>query len=206
MVKTALLLRRARQGDIDAFAALFEPLRARIYAVACRLVGSTDAEDVVMDTFVRAWQALPAFKGSSALGPWLCRIARNKAIDHLRRSRVRRAHVTELEDIGNLRADDTDMDSRTPADELLRRELQSDLRRAVEKLPEIYRQVLLLRYADELSYAEIAVAAGISMGTVMSRLFNAKRKLRAVWTDLTDAPKGGRHENLETTPEQERPA
>ena len=59
-VKTGLLLRRARRGDIDAFAELFDPLRGRIYAVAYRYVGPADAEDVVMDTFVQAWQALPA--------------------------------------------------------------------------------------------------------------------------------------------------
>ena len=175
----AALLARARNGDIEAFAELFEPLRAKAVAVAARIVGPDRAEDVAMDAFLQAWKALPAFGGRSSLSTWLLRIARNRALDVLRAENVRRAEPLDAPDEDGRARPLPDLTADTPAQIVERRDLTSCVERALETLPPMHRQCLLHRYADDLSYAEIAAATGVSIGTVMSRLFNARRKLKA---------------------------
>jgi RNA polymerase sigma-70 factor (ECF subfamily) len=178
-------LRQAQNGDMDAFAALFEPLRARIYAVAFRLVGPDDAEDVVMDTYLKAWRALPRFAGRSSLSTWLCGIARNQSLDLIRRRQVRnRGRVANKDDEDRV-AEVDDPTQTGPLDTMQSTEDQALCQRALAALPEIHRNALLLRYVDGLSYQEIAAALDISMGTTMSRLFNARRKLRQQVESLT---------------------
>ena len=164
---------------MDAFVELFEPLRGKMHAVASRLVGADDAEDAVMDTFLKAWKALPRFDGRASLSTWLYRIAYNQSLDLIRRRKFRngrRAFGKEA-DAALLHA--TDATQPDASDALVRGEAVGEVRQAMALLPDAHRAVLLLRYADDLSYAEIAAATGVSVGTVMSRLFNAKRKLKA---------------------------
>ena len=173
------LMAKARNGDREAFAELFEPLRAKVFSVAYRLVGPDNADDVVMETYLKAWQAIPRFSGRSALMTWLYRIARNCAVDHIRaRRRRHESSLTELEsDNGELTwiADET----QKAADVLVAgSELAAEVQEALSRLSDEHRTVLLLRYADGLSYMDIGAATNVSIGTVMSRLFNAKRKLR----------------------------
>lgn len=174
------LLDQAKRGDMEAFTRLFEPLRPRVFAVACRLVGPNDAEDVVMDTFLRAWKALPAFRGGSSLKTWLLRIARNRSLDV-----IRARHGGAMQSIGDEDAPAdvrnlTDAAQPLPGEELEVREMVGVLDSALGRLDPVHRATVLLRYADGLSYAEIAAATGVHIGTVMSRLFNGKRKLRAL--------------------------
>jgi RNA polymerase sigma-70 factor (ECF subfamily) len=176
---SAILRGKAQNGDIEAFTELFEPMRATVFSVAYRLVGPDSADDVVMETYLKAWQAIPRFTGRSSLKTWLYRIAHNCAIDHIRvRQRRRENSLTDMEsDNGELTwiADET----QKPADELVAgSELAAGVQQALGRLSAEHRTALLLRYADGLSYADIAVTTGVSIGTVMSRLFNAKRKLR----------------------------
>jgi RNA polymerase sigma-70 factor (ECF subfamily) len=178
-------LRQAQNGDMDAFAALFEPLRARIYAVAFRLVGPDDAEDVVMDTYLKAWRALPRFAGRSSLSTWLCGIARNQSLDLLRRRQVRNRGRVANKDSEDRVAEVDDPTQTGPLDAMQSVEDQALCQRALAALPEMHRHALLLRYVDGLSYQEIAAALDISMGTTMSRLFNARRKLRQQVESLT---------------------
>jgi len=77
-------LERARKGDVEAFAEVFEALRPLVFSVANRLVGPNDAEDVVMETYLKAWQGLPRFRGKSSLKTWLYRISRNCSLDFIR--------------------------------------------------------------------------------------------------------------------------
>lgn len=170
---------------MDAFAALFEPLRARIYAVAFRLVGPDDAEDVVMDTYLKAWRALPRFAGRSSLSTWLCGIARNQSLDLIRRRKVRHRGRVADRDSEDRVAEVDDPTQTGPLDAMQSLEDQALCRRALAALPEPHRHALLLRYVDGLSYLEIAAALDISMGTTMSRLFNARRKLRQQVETLT---------------------
>jgi len=175
----AALLARARSGDIEAFARLFEPLRAKVVAVAGRIVGPDRAEDVAMDAFLQAWKALPGFGGRSSLSTWLLRIARNRALDVLRAEHVRRAEPLDAPDEDGRPRPMADATAATPAEIVERRDLTVCFERALDALPPIHRQCLLHRYVDGLSYAEVAAATGVSIGTVMSRLFNARRKLKA---------------------------
>lgn len=179
---TKELLNRARQGDAEAFATVFESLRPAVLAVARRLVGSHDAEDVTMETFLKAWQALPTFDGRAKLKSWLYRIAHNCAIDLLRR-RQRRREVTPTEEEADGAWIESlpDPELRHPADTIAADEQRQEMNAALAKVPLAQRTALLLRYRDGLSYGEIAAAMEIPLGTVMSRLYNGKRMLRNVW-------------------------
>lgn len=176
-VKTRL--EQARQGNMDAFAELFEPLRPKVHAVACRLVGPQDAEDIVMDTFLKAWQALPGFRGEASLHTWLVRIARNRCLDVIR---SRRAQPLKFEmdapaPGGEAPVQIHDPGQATPAELAANRLDTRTAKTALAALDDVHREALLLRYEDGLSYAEIAAAQGVRIGTVMSRLFHARRKL-----------------------------
>ena len=172
-------LTRAQHGDAEAFASAFEALRPVVFAVAARLVGPDDAEDVTMETFLRAWQAVNQFNGRASLKSWLYRIAHNCAIDALRRRKRRREVHPEPDEAGRDPLEQVaDTAAAHPAEALERQEAGGQLDRALQKVPEEHRLVLLLRYGDGLSYSEIAAATGLPIGTVMSRLFNGKRKLR----------------------------
>ena len=172
------LVGKARLGDMDAFAAVFEGMRADVYKVAYRLVGADDANDIVMDAFLKAWQAIPRFVGRSSLRTWLYRITYNCAIDYLR-SRQRRGEesLSSGSEESGVRevADET---SGRPDEIVAGRELAEEMALALSLLPYEHRVTLELRYSDGLNYLEIASATGVSVGTVMSRLFNGKRKLR----------------------------
>ena len=173
------LLRRAKAGDVEAFAELFESLRPVVFSVAYRVVGPNDADDVVMESYLKAWRALPRFNERSSLKTWLFRIARNCALDAIR-SRNRRHEEPRPDGEDGVRGISEMADDRqpSPAEDLIAADLKAEVQEAVRQLDDIHRTALLLRYTDRLSYAEIAAATGVSMGTVMSRLFNAKRKLR----------------------------
>jgi len=178
-------LEKAQHGDAEAFAGAFETLRPSVFAVACRLAGPDDAEDVVMDTYLRAWQALPNFEGRASLKSWLYRIAFNCATDlRRRRKRSPEVRVEPADDGQDAMERVADPEAVLPGEVLEADETRAQLARALRQLPEDHRVVLELRYMDGLSYAEIAAATGIGIGTVMSRLFNAKRKLQRVVAEM----------------------
>ena len=170
---------KARKGDAEAFAGAFEALRPSVFVVACRLAGPDDAEDVVMETYLRAWQALPGFEGRSSLKSWLYRIAFNCATD-LRRRQQRSIEVRgePTEDGQEAVERVADPGAVLPGEVLEADETRQRIAAAMRCLTPEHRVALELRYADGMSYAEIAAATGIGIGTVMSRLFNAKRRLR----------------------------
>ncbi|MBN1672752.1 MAG: sigma-70 family RNA polymerase sigma factor [Kiritimatiellae bacterium] len=179
--ETKTLIERARRGDMDAFAVVFEDLRPMAYAVACRLVGPDEAEDVVMESYLKAWQAVPTFKGRSSVKTWLYRITYNCGLDFVRARQRRKERVLSGEEDSRLGvADMPDEVEPGPDGRLQQSELNAEIGRALAQLPAEHRVTLQLRFADGLSYAEIAAATGVSIGTVMSRLFNGKRKLRRI--------------------------
>lgn len=174
------LLDQAKSGDLEAFTRLFEPLRGNVFAVACRFVGPQDAEDVVMDTYLKAWRALPGFRGGSSLKTWMIHIARNTCLDRIRRVQADRTSPMAGDDTEQPARELSDPTLSTPDETVRSREMADVLHAALDRLDEVHRIPLLLRYVDDLSYAEIAAATGAHIGTVMSRLFNGKRKLRAI--------------------------
>lgn len=167
------VLRRARQGDSDAFRLLVETYQTQVYRLALRMCGESAADDVTQEAFVAAWRALPEFRGDSRFSTWLYRLTANAAIDLLRREKRHRGG----EDITALELPD---DAPTPQELSERSETQEAVRRAMGRLSAEHREILLLRYMQELDYGEIAAALDISEGTVKSRISRAKARLREV--------------------------
>lgn len=186
------LIGRARGGDREAFRLLHEAHREAAYRVAWRLLGNReDALDVVQDAFVRAYENLSSFAGQSSFRSWLLRIVNNRAIDWRRARRLRKGVSLSTADEeqgpgGNRRVPAVDD---PPDRSLQQQELEEALRRAMDRLPEESRSVLALYAGGQMSYREIADSLGIPIGTVMSRLYHARRRLREAlkpWLD-TDA-------------------
>ncbi len=158
--------------------ALFQEARPMVFSVAYRIVGADDAEDVLMETTLKAWKALPGFTGRAGLRTWLCRIAHNCAVDYLRRRpRWAGQGADESPEGGVDPAALPDRSQRHPAETMAGAELDAQIRAAIGTLSPEHRSTLLLRFVDGLGYAEIAAATGVSIGTVMSRLFNGRRKM-----------------------------
>ncbi len=170
------LIHRAQRGDTDAFADLLALHERFVYNLALRVIGNpTEAEDVAQEAFVRAWQALPGFRGGSALRTWLYRIVINLCINRFPRLRRELSELSES-DIDSL-PEATCLDH-DPALRSELRERRALLHREIERLPECQRLLLTLRYQDELSYEEIASLVGLPLGTVKTGLFRAKERLR----------------------------
>ena len=168
-----LLISRARGGDREAFGALVEQYRDNVYRLAYRMCGNAyDADEAAQEAFVAAWRALPNFRGDAKFSTWLYRLTTNAAIDVMRREK-RHQTVGDGEMIEV--ADDAD----SPQETVERTEQQEAVQEALATLSEEYREVLLLRYMEELDYAEIAEVLQLPSGTVKSRINRAKAALKA---------------------------
>lgn len=179
-------MQAARKGDVEAFAQIFDAYRQVVYTVAYRVVGPNDADDVVMETYLKAWRAFPKFKGNSSIKTWLYRITHNCATDFIRsRNRRREDSLPDNDPDARSLSDLHDENAPGPDAVVERNELQSRLERAINKLDDAHRITIQLRYTDDMAYADIAAATGVSIGTVMSRLFNAKRKLKKILSELS---------------------
>jgi RNA polymerase sigma-70 factor (ECF subfamily) len=174
------LLERYASGDRSALDELFRRYRQAAYKVAYRLLGNeADALDAVQDGFVKVLTNLGGFQKRSSFKTWLLRVVSNAALD-LGRQRGRRDAVTPVRDSANGEA--ISIDWQDPTLGLEREDLRRTLEAALATLPESQRQTFVLHVDAEMSYREVADAMGISIGTVMSRLFYARQKLRAYLT------------------------
>jgi len=168
----AELIAQAQSGNLFAFEELVRRYQRRVYAVALRIARRHDvADDVVQEAFVRAHQNLSRFDVARPFGPWICRIAANLAINHLRSPEAREDELPEGH--GEMPSQSQDA-----LGGVLEDEAQRVLAQAVAQLPLAQRAVFVLRTSEELSYKEIAEELQISEGTVMSRLFRAREHLR----------------------------
>jgi RNA polymerase sigma-70 factor (ECF subfamily) len=167
------LLARVARGDRAGLDELFRRYRAVAFRVAYRLLGNeADALDAVQEGFVNALTNLPGFRGQSSFKTWLLRIVTNAALD-LGRTRRRR----ESRAVNGWAGDDMPAPPTANGD-LDRADLRDALDRALAVLPEAQRQTFVLHVDGGLSYREVADALGISIGTVMSRLFYARQRLK----------------------------
>jgi len=172
----AALVQRLRDGDEDACREFVEAHQDRIITVVARVAGAgADAEDLAQEAFVKAFGAIARFDGRSALFTWLYRIAVNTARDDI--ARRRRRPVVPLEGADGSRVDPPDP-SESPKEALLRHERAVLVRDALERLPEPFRTTLILREMEGHSYEAVASILGVSIGTVESRIFRARCKLR----------------------------
>jgi RNA polymerase sigma-70 factor (ECF subfamily) len=169
------LVHDTRNGDQTAFRALVERHQRKAFAVALGIVRDhDDALDICQEAFLRVYRGLDNFDGDSRFFTWLYRILHNLAIDHLRR---RRFHTISLDDDENVMPiADSSVDG-DPERNLSRQRLVASLDEGLAALSPVQRAVLMLREVQGLSYKEIAQSVGCSIGTVMSRLFHARKKL-----------------------------
>ena len=168
------IIARARRGDADAFEQLVAAYRNQVFRLALRMCGNeADADEVAQEAFLSAWKGLPNFRGESRFSTWLYQLTTHAAINLMRREKRQAA----VEDIDEITAAD---DGPSPQQQVERTETQREIRSALMQLPEEYRQVLLLRFMQELSYEEIGRALKLPVGTVKSRLNRAKAQLKDI--------------------------
>lgn len=180
-VEDAVLVRKAQQGDMDAYESLVRRYQERIYALCRRLTGAhQSADDLAQETFVKAYFALARFDAQWPLYPWLRKIALNSGLNYLK-TRGRERPLEDGPAGGRMtppapRGDD-------PAGQFESAEFQARLDRAVASLPADQKSVFVLRFHESLSYEEIGRTLGLPLGTVMSRLNRARQKLKEQLAD-----------------------
>jgi RNA polymerase sigma-70 factor (ECF subfamily) len=198
------LVLAARKGDRGAFRTLFERYHRRAYALALGVLrNADDALDVVQDAFVKAHKYLDKFEGNSSFYTWLYRIVMNLAIDHLRKHR--RVKPVEFDEarLEEDRADDTLLPrilGGNPGRSLMDKEIRKRIDAALDELSDNHRAVLVMRELEGLSYEEMAQTMGCSKGTIMSRLFHARRNMQKRLIDLVDHPSRELIEDLGLAP------
>jgi len=176
------LVKRARRGDLAAYDELVKRYQERIYATIYHMTGNhEDANDLTQEAFIKAYQALPSFKGGSSFYTWLYRIAINKTINFLKQRKNR--HHFSLNDLDFNTEHNPDLvaliSHKTPHRDAGLAELQKKLNEALFKLSEPHRMVVILHDVQGVSHEEIAEAMKCNIGTVRSRLFYARQQLQA---------------------------
>ena len=173
------LVARVQKGQKSAFDILVKKYQTRILALILRFIRDRhEAEDVAQETFIRAYRALPNFRGDAAFYTWLYRIAINTAKNHLASRGYRTMDVDinsieveqQAEEYGLLHSD-------TPEGEALASELEAAVHKAIASLPDDLRTALMLREFDGLSYDDIATIMRCPVGTVRSRIFRAREEV-----------------------------
>lgn len=183
------LVKRVQRGDMAAFDLLVRKYQHRIAALIGRYVADwSECQDVAQETFIRAYRAIGSFRGDAQFYTWLHRIAVNTAKNHLvslgRRPPGSDIDVEDAEQFDSgVRLRDTD----TPEREMMRRQMEQTVLRAVEQLPEELRIAITLREIDGLSYDEIAQRMGCPVGTVRSRIFRAREAIDEELKPLMDS-------------------
>jgi RNA polymerase sigma-70 factor (ECF subfamily) len=168
---------RARGGDSAAFEVLLSEVRPRALVVANKVLRNPDdAEDAVQEAFLKAWRNLHRFEGRSSFSTWIHRIVMNTSLDLLRRQACRPGVGTEEENLDRgLRSSEVEIE--TPERQMVRTEVKEMVHGALAVLSPSHREALTLRELEEHSYEEIAQIAACPIGTVMSRLHHARKKI-----------------------------
>ena len=183
------LVRRCQAGDTEAFDELVTRYRTRVFSMVYNMVHSEqDAWDLAQDSFLKAWKSIKRFRGRSAFYTWIYRIVMNVTIDWLRKKQVKGAGA-EFDDAIQLK--EINPASRTvpkaealPHERMEQREIRQRIDAAITQLTPEHRAVILMKETEDMQYHEIAEALGCSIGTVMSRLFYARKKLQNLLKDL----------------------
>ncbi|HVU99763.1 MAG TPA: sigma-70 family RNA polymerase sigma factor [Verrucomicrobiae bacterium] len=180
------LVRAAQKGDMGAFEELVARHRDKIYARAFSMMrNEEEAVDLSQEAWVKGWQRLSQFQGESGFATWMTRIAINLCLDQLRKQKRQRAESLDAldEEAGGVERQMPVLEV-NPTAGLERAELRKRIDAAMAQLSVEHRTVLVLHEFEEMEYKQIARAMGCSIGTVMSRLFYARRKLAALLVDL----------------------
>jgi RNA polymerase sigma-70 factor (ECF subfamily) len=183
------LVKRCQAGETEAFDELVTRYRTRIFAMIYNMVhNEQDAWDLAQDSFVKAWKSIKRFRGRSSFYTWIYRIVMNVTIDWLRKKQVKGAGV-EFDDAIQLR--EVNPASKTlpkadplPYERMERTEVRARIDNAIAQLSPEHRAVILMKETEGMQYHEIAETLGCSIGTVMSRLFYARKKLQNLLKDV----------------------
>lgn len=185
------LVERVREGDKRAFGLLVEKYRRKVIRLLSRMVRNPDdLEDIAQETFIKAYRALPQFRGDAAFYTWLYRIAVNTAKNYLvargKAMRTVSEHAVDDEDEPDERL--VAQDIGTPETELLSKQVALAVNEAVEALPEELRQAITLREMEGMSYEEIAEYMACPIGTVRSRIFRAREAIASKLRPILGTP------------------
>jgi RNA polymerase sigma-70 factor (ECF subfamily) len=176
------LVARAKKGDMNAFESLVRKYQRAIYILCHRVTGAHQtADDLSQDTFIKAYLALPHFIDGHDFYPWIRKIALNNCFNHLKRGR-REAPLAEEETL--TRPNYLSSPHESPPAAVERNEMERKFREAFRSLPADQKMIFSMRAFESLSYAEIAQTLHIPLGTVMSRLNRARKKLKNSMADF----------------------
>jgi RNA polymerase sigma-70 factor, ECF subfamily len=183
------LVKQCQAGNTEAFDQLVTRYRTRVFAMIYNMVhNEQDAWDLAQDSFVKAWKSIGRFRGRSSFYTWIYRIVMNVTIDWLRKKQVKGAGA-EFNDAIQLK--EIEPASRTlpkadplPHERMEQSEIRARIDNAIAQISPEHRAVILMKEIEEMQYHEIAEALGCSIGTVMSRLFYARKKLQNLLKDV----------------------
>ncbi len=183
------LVKRCQAGQAEAFDELVTRYQTRIFAMIYNMVhNEQDAWDLAQESFIKAWKSIKRFRGRSSFYTWIYRIVMNVTIDWLRKKQVKGAGM-EFDDALQLK--EIDPASKTvpkadplPHERMERREIRAKIDKAIAQLSPEHRAVILMKEIEEMQYHEIAETLDCSIGTVMSRLFYARKKLQNLLRDI----------------------
>jgi RNA polymerase sigma-70 factor (ECF subfamily) len=180
------LVRRTQNGENAAFDVLVERYKERLYATVYHMTSNhEDANDLVQDTFIKAYKSLRGFRGQSSFYTWVYRIAVNRTINFIKRRKNRSQY--SLDDLDSSIQTDPDlvelMSHVTPRREVALTELQEKLNEALQQLSEPHRAVVVMHDIQGMTHADIARVMKCSEGTVRSRLFYARQQLQGLLSD-----------------------
>ncbi|HEX4667655.1 MAG TPA: sigma-70 family RNA polymerase sigma factor [Chthoniobacterales bacterium] len=183
------LVKKAQEGDSTAFDELVGRYRNRIFGMIYNMVhNEQDAWDLAQDSFLKAWKSIARFRGQSSFYTWLYRIVMNVTIDSLRKKQIKGAGA-EFDDA--IQWQEIDPASRTvphadalPHEQMEHKEIRGRIDAAIAQLSPEHRAVILMKEIEGMQYNEIAESLGCSIGTVMSRLFYARKKLQTLLRDV----------------------
>jgi RNA polymerase sigma-70 factor, ECF subfamily len=183
------LVKQCQAGQTEAFDQLVNRYRSRVFAMIYNMVhNEQDAWDLAQDSFVKAWKSIKRFRGQSSFYTWLYRIVMNVTIDHARKKQIKGAG-TEFND--EVKLGEIEPAARTaprseplPHRQMERREIRARIDAAIAQLTPEHRAVILMKETEDMQYHEIAEALGCSIGTVMSRLFYARKRLQNLLRDV----------------------
>jgi RNA polymerase sigma factor (sigma-70 family) len=175
-----VLIRNALNGEQEAYQELLNRYQKTVFHIVVKIIrNSDDAQDLVQETFMRAFNTLESYRSEFRFSTWLCKIAANCSIDYLRKKKIKAYSMdkpfetkngtveVELEDKGA-----------NPEETLLRKQQMISIEEAIESLPPKYKQVIVYRHHDDKSYEEIARIMNIPIGTVKARIFRARELLK----------------------------
>jgi RNA polymerase sigma-70 factor (ECF subfamily) len=171
------LVRRSKEDDERAFGELVSRYESKVYSLALRMVRNPeDAEDVLQDTFLRAYRGIKSFQGASTFSTWIYRITANSALMRLRKKQLPTVSIEDQDE----RETPINIADWTPGpvEQLMTQELQQEMDAAIESLPPEFQQVFILRDVEEKSNAEVAEILDLSVAAVKSRLHRARLKVR----------------------------